>query len=393
LSRIPADPNFREYIQGLNPVQLRREIEREQELQNNQRERHDDLLERRVELEQLIEEERLEEKVERLERRRDRIQELISSIDDINEDIEELRENIERYNRTITRLTEEIGRQNYYAATSRSPLDRMIWRESQQKLIYSRGAYRGHRTRNERLLQQYIQDRASLIGELGAQSKWLQKEAPLEQRLQAITREILYTQQQVNQLEADIRREEIRLEYKRGFLPEKELIRTMLNYYLIIEGGEHTYPRGRGYYVYRNTRGGIRRARHKVKYPKGRFQAWIECDCFIDPDTSGILQDEDPFSTLDGMMRGDVAREFMEYFNLANVHPEELTLGQVSQLGDPMDIGKPPKKLRVERTVEEGGGSGWHENVNEFIMTIQEYDAVTRHMTEYRQALRRLGEG
>lgn len=168
--------------------------------------------------------------------------------------------------------------------------------------------------------------------------------------------------------------------------PVKELGRVSLNLYLIIEAGEHEYPRQpERYYHYRKPR--PRRVRVKRPYPKGAFQSWLECDAFLDSVTREILQDEEPFPTLLTLMREDVAREFEEEFSLSHVDPDTLTLGEVSEIASPEEIGKPPYKIRVERTVEARPGETWSTPVERYLLTDEEYDELTKDMKQYRKAL------
>lgn len=168
--------------------------------------------------------------------------------------------------------------------------------------------------------------------------------------------------------------------------PKKELNRVSLNLYLIVEAGEREYPRKPGaYYVYRKPR--PRRVRVKRKYPKGAFQSWLECDAFLDPETREILQEEEPFPTLLSLMRGEVAREFEEEFSLSRVDSDTLTLGEVSEIARPEEIGKPPYKIRVERTVEAKPRESWSTPVEAYLLTDEEYDRLTETMAQYRKHL------
>jgi len=186
----------------------------------------------------------------------------------------------------------------------------------------------------------------------------------------------------------ELAEEEARL-LRKVVRPLLELARVTVSLYLIIEAGSHVYPREEGaYYEYRRPY--YRKARHTVKYPKGRFQSILECDCFLDPETGELQTDRDPFMTLEDVMRAEVADEIMEEFSLKSVDSGDLTLGVVSTLAQEDDIGKPPFKVSISRTYE-GTGKEWKTVIERFIMTASEYEALTSDMDEYLEALEAMG--
>lgn len=88
------------------------------------------------------------------------------------------------------------------------------------------------------------------------------------------------------------------------------------------------------------------------------------------------------------LIREDVAREFMEEFNLPRVDPENLTIGIVSDVASPTEIGKPPYKDKIERTEE--FEDGWSVSVETYLMSDGEYERLTSGMTQYREYLEKM---
>jgi len=384
-----SDANFKVYIDGLNPVQLRREIEIEVEAQTQRLTTLNEVKKTLTAILQTIIDEQLEAIEDRLRRRRERIEELVKIIQEWNKQLEIVQNRITGYNRIIASITRDIGVQERRSA---DPFVSFIARDSARSLARSlrrsTSAFKGHRTRQQNILTQLKRLRASSIGELGAQSKWLKTEVPLEDRLKGLRRRAIFLENQVKELTGAMQQEEKRLEYKRSKLPPQQLERIHLNYYLIIEEGEHIYPRDGGYYLYRRGRTGVRKTRTRRKYPKGKFQAWLECDTFVDPDTGEVMQLEEPFMTLDGVMRQTVVDLLMEVFNVPRIDLNDLTLGTVSETGKISELGKPPYIDRVERTVDDDENFG--QDIGRYIMSVTAYDQLTRNMTEYREALRRI---
>ena len=384
-----SDATFRAYIDGLNIVQLRREIEIEEQAQAQRQHTLKDVEKAHEEILQTILDEKLLGIEERLKRRRERIEQLLRIIQNWNTEIDIVKDRIKGYDTIINSILRDIAiNERRTADPFLGFIERDIARTVARNIRRSESAYRGHRTRQQTILTQLTRLRASTVAELGAQSKWMKKELPLEDRLNGLRRRATFLSNQIKELLGAIQQEERRLEYKHSKLPPQRLERIHLNYYLIIQEGEHIYPRDGGYYVYTRGRTGVRKTRTRRKYPKGRFQAWIECDSFIDPDTGAIKQNDDPFLTLDGVMRKTIVDLLMEVFSVPNIDLNSLTLGTVSETGLLTEIGKPPFIERVERTVDDGEDYG--QDINRYIMTVTAYDSLTRNMTEYREALRRI---
>jgi hypothetical protein len=120
--------------------------------------------------------------------------------------------------------------------------------------------------------------------------------------------------------------------------PPPELRRLETNLYCIIEQKEKRY-----YY----RRRWIRR-----KYPKGRFQAWYQHDAYVDPETGEVKTDVEPYPSNIAKMRGDFVEELAEKF-YAFIREEDITVGESNITGLDEDLGKPIKKVLIERTVEE----------------------------------------
>ena len=312
---------------------------------------------------------------------------------DIEEAIsrERQREETKRYldrQRTIQRLTDRINKRqtriNELTETALrleqippliSIVNRYIRLEVAASLWRTISALQGWQTRERR-------SRRSYLG-------WQVREAPLTTRIRTLQAERTKWKKEAETLANQIKIEEARITYKKSILPELVLNRVSLALYLIIEEGSHEYPREPGrYYTYHQPH--YRRARHTVRYPKGRFQSILEADAFTDPTTGEIRQDLDPFKTLDGVIRAEVADEFMEEFSLKNVDPNDLTMGETSIIPDIEEVGKPPYKLHISRTDEETGRE-WRTTISRYILTDSEYLALTRDMTDYLKALEDLG--
>lgn len=383
--------DFVNWLRGLTVEEIRAEITREEETQTQRRTLLDTVIEEITEINGTIVSEQLETKYERYIRRLERIEQLERILANWNKEIQTVRDRIKGYDSIIQRLESEI---DYYDRRSRSltlsPVQRYQARDVARRLRLSIRAYRGHRTRQQTLLSNLVSLRAGDIAELAANRRWLGQEESLAERLLSLRNRLLFLRDQADNLYSAIQREDSRIELKRSILKEKTpptiVQRVSLNYYLIIEGGEYEYPRNKDYYRYSTPRGGIRKVRQRVKYPKGKFQAIYECDAITDPET-GDIQFIDPLATMDKYMRQDAADEITELFELGDpVKPEDLTIGQASTNPIEEEIGKPPLLVAVERTYDDG--NDWSQSVMEYIMTTARYDQLTTHMTEYREALR-----
>jgi len=224
---------------------------------------------------------------------------------------------------------------------------------------------------------------------LAAYEGWQTREAPLTERLRQLLGERAKWKREADGLASRIKVEEAQIAYKKQILPKVKLSRVTIALYLIIEAGEHEYPRDEGRrYIYRKPH--YRSTRNMVRYPKGRFQSILQCDSFIDPETGELRTDIDPFKTLEGVMRHEVADEFIEEFSLKELNPDTLTLGVVSIVAGEEEIGKPPFKLYISRTDEESG-KDWRTTINKYLMSQAEYRRLINDMKEYLDALEAMG--
>lgn len=150
----------------------------------------------------------------------------------------------------------------------------------------------------------------------------------------------------------------------------KELARVSIALYIIISEGEKEY--------FISTRKG---QKVKRRYPKGAFQSFWQCDAFISPETREIKTEEEPFPTILTIMRDDTIAEFLDNFNV-NYDPDDLVLGETSEVPEPGEIGKPPYKIRIERTVEGEVPSGasptstWRGTEERYVLTTERYLAI-----------------
>jgi len=382
-------PQWETWIRSLPQPQLRQEIEREKDhlatIRNTITEVSDNINETMKE----IEDEKLVNRTRRIEARKRRIEQLRRIINEWNKQINDTRAKTRRIEDLIHGLQSQIEQSQAemrfytYPGVSRPPWYIRADRERDvQAIRRSISAYKGHITRDSYILSKLTEFRASDLAELAANNRWLRLESSLRDRLALLNGQIEYWTQQLNDLRRNALDEDERIQFKSKYLITVKLGRVAVNYYLVIDAGEKEYE-------YRRKGGG--KVHVKRKYPKGQFQAWLDVDSFIDGDGE-IEADKDPFLTLDGVMRKDVADEFMELFNLKDVDMLDLTLGIVSNIVDSQDLGKPPFKLRVERTVQgaPGGQGSWGQQIEEYLMTTEEYDRFTANMTEYREALRNL---
>ena len=142
-----------------------------------------------------------------------------------------------------------------------SVVERYIRLEVAASLWRSVHSLQGWQTRYERSLRSYL--------------GWQTREAPATERIRALLTERDTWKREAERLATQIKIVEAQLTYKKEILP-KVALRVSIALYLIIERGSHEYPREEGrYYVYYKPH--YRRARHRVNYPKGRFQAILQC--------------------------------------------------------------------------------------------------------------------
>jgi len=358
---LPAlSPEWKEQIEALGYAELLAEIEKEETGLGELYESLFDADQRLGDIEEAIEREYERDETRRyLERQKT---------------IQRLRTRIKQRQTRIDELTEAALRRERMPPVI-SVVNRYIRLEVAASLWRTISALKGWQTREHRSLRAYL--------------GWQTREAPLTTRIRTLLAERTRWKKEAGRLADQIKIEEARIAYKKSILPEITLSRVSLALYLIIEAGEHTYPRDGGHYTLYKPH--YRKVRQTVKYPKGRFQSILECDAFIDPSTGEIRMDLDPFKTLDGVIRAEVADEFMEEFSLKTLNPYDLTLGETSIIPGTEEIDKPPLKLYISRTDEETGRE-WKTTINKYIMGDNEYLALTRGMKDYLKALEEMME-
>jgi len=351
-------PEWKEQIEALGYAELKGEIEKEETELGERYESLYDADQRLADVEEAIEREYERDETKRyLERQKI---------------IRRLEQRIRDRQRRIDRLTGEADKYQRRALDPYTSLtNKIISLEVAANLFRTIRSLRGWQTRDRRSLAAY--------------RGWQTREAPLTTRIRNLLAERTKWIAEADRLANQIKIEEARIAYKKSILPEITLSRVSLALYLIIYRGEHEYPREPGkYYTYHKPH--YRRARQTVKYPKGKFQSVLQADAFTDPSTGEIRRDLDPFKTLEDIMRREVSDEFMEEFSLKTVNPNDLTLGEVSVIADPEEVGKPPYKVSISRTDEETGRE-WKTMIQRYIMTDSEYLALTRDMADYLKAL------
>lgn len=142
------------------------------------------------------------------------------------------------------------------------------------------------------------------------------------------------------------------------------ITRVSTNLYIIIAKREKDY-------IWRGKR--VRR-----KYPSGRFQAVYQHNAVLDPETREVLKDREPYPTDIKICKGDFLEELEEKFEVY-YWEEHITVGDSNVTPDQRDVGKPPKKILIERVVDKPVLTGWSpketwtEEVGEFILTEEEY--------------------
>ena len=357
---LPRD--WQEQMQGLSPAELAAEIEREEILLGEHYQTLYDADQRLTDTEQQLAEEAQREESRRYLDRSATIRRLEQRVRDRQKRIDTLYGEAQRFQRR--------------ALDPYTPLvNKIISLEVAADLLRTVRALQGWQTRERRSLAAY--------------RGWQTREIPQTERLRQLLEERNTWAKETQRIAAWIRDEEARVAYKKSIIPPIALTRVGLALYLIIEAGEHTYPRGEGrYYVYHRPH--YRKARHSVKYPKGRFQSILECDSFIDAKTGEIQLGADPLKTLLPVMREEVADEFIEEFSLKSLDPDTLTLGEVNTIPGEEEIGKPPFKHYISRTDEETGKE-WRTTIKRYILTDTEYLTLTKNMKEYLEALEAMG--
>lgn len=385
---------FITWAKSLTQSQLQAEIERERVEQKNREQTLSEVQKRISDLEAALQDEKLTDQTEKIEARKSRLEQLKKIILEFNNQADSQKKRIAYYRNRFDEANETVARINA-EVTWQSFLPQNEARKRTAKR--SAAAYKGYLGREQDLYDRLVAFRASSVAEYAAISRWLRSEQTLQERLNQILGAINFWRDNAREIQATIIEEAWRIEYKLTLVKiEGELQRITVNYYLIIHEETHDYPRDPNAHYRR--KGGIK-YRNKVKYPKGAFQAFLECDAFID---GGVPKYDELFKILDAVMREDVAREFMEEFknptidgsttykqNDLELDPEgrDFTQGIVSIRPKREEIGKPPLKLYLERMSE--GKNGWVQGVERYLMKIEAYDALVADLSEYRSVLRR----
>lgn len=349
-------PEWKEQIQALSYSELLAEIQREETELGELYESLYDADESLGEVEEEIDEESQRDEAKRWLDRQKTIQRLRTRIATRQRRIDDLTQKALAYEKMPPII---------------SVVNRYIRLEVAASLWRTVHALDGWQTRERRALKAYL--------------GWQTREAPVTERLRQLLADKAKWQREADTLATRIKVEEAQIAYKKEILPKVKLSRATVALYLIVEGGEHEYPREEGKrYIYRKPQ--YRSTRNRVRYPKGRFQSILQCDSFIDPKTGELNTDIDPFKTLEGVMKAEVADEFIEEFSLKELDPNDLTLGVVNIIAGEEEIGKPPLKLYISRTDEETGHD-WKTTINKYLMLQADYRRLIKDMKDYLAAL------
>lgn len=115
--------------------------------------------------------------------------------------------------------------------------------------------------------------------------------------------------------------------------------RVSISLYIIIESREKEY-------TFRDKKGRVKRITRR--YPSGRFQSTWECDATLDPATDEYTKvDDDDLAAMKSDFIYELETEFEVFYDIGDV-----TVGAANVIPDQADVGKPPKKLTLERTVD-----------------------------------------
>jgi hypothetical protein len=206
-----------------------------------------------------------------------------------------------------------------------------------------------------------------------------------------ITAELTPLHSEIASLEISIRHVQEALRRK----VRTELKRVELNFYIIIAGGTKTYRIRRKSEAQAKKHG--RYVTVTRKYPRGRFQAWIELDCWVITDIDNILWETDPAHAMIPFIIQEVNDELVDLFHVLPFGREMFTIGETSTILGDEDIGKPPKKIKVERTVEkpetdESPSEPWETKPQTPIMSQKQYNSLVAGMTDYVAELKKRGK-
>jgi len=245
---IPSlSPEWKDQMQALSYSELKSEIEREETELGELYQSLYDADERLGDAEDQID----------VESRRDEAQRWLGR----QRTIQRLRTRIAERQRRIDDLTQKaLGFERM--PTLISVVERYIRLEVAASLWRTVSALMGWQTRQQRSLTAY--------------QGWQTREAPLTERLRQLLADRAKWKREADTLATRIKVTEAQIAYKKEILPKVKLSRVSIALYLIIEGGEHTYPRDEGRrYIYRKPH--YRSTRNRVRYPKGRFQSILQC--------------------------------------------------------------------------------------------------------------------
>ena len=243
--------------------------------------------------------------------------------------------------------------------------------------------------RARRRLQEYREQQEKVIAELWRITERrlsIQGEiTKLKERISKIEKQTSELKEQIAKLEEEISRKVI-----------VQLKRIEMNCYVIIEEGERTYIKLR-----KKESTARKHGRHvtvTIKYPRGAFQCWFHIDSWVIPETGTVLVELEPTRTLiREYVIPRINEEFEEEFHILRFDPAEFTIGETSTILGDEDLGKPPIKVKVERTVEDVKPyhtfkDSWEKAVHEEILTQEAYNKIVSAYPHYVEELKRLGK-
>ena len=243
--------------------------------------------------------------------------------------------------------------------------------------------------RARRRLQEYREQQEKVIAELWRITERrlsIQGEiTKLKERISKIEKQTSELKEQIAKLEEEISRKVI-----------VQLKRIETNLYVIIDEGVKTYRKPRKSPETARKHG--KYVTVTVRYPRGAFQAWIQLDAWVIPETGTVLDELEPTNTLlREYVIPHVNREFEEEFHVLPFRTEDFVRGETSTILGDEDLGKPPIKVKVERTVEDVKPehtikNPWEETVSEEILTQEDYNKIVSDYPDYVEELKRLGK-
>lgn len=180
-----------------------------------------------------------------------------------------------------------------------------------------------------------------------------------------------------------------------------QLQRLRLNFYIIVREKTVDYER-----TYREGQARTHGKTVQRKYPKGKFQALMDCDGFMEPNNEVVMVSIDPLKTLIPLLQESAAEIINARFHLeVGFQPEDFTIGVTNVDLGTDDLGTPPVIVQIARTTNDEQGSlrrdsrfsslngkDWSREVHETVMTQEEYNELIEPMTDYVGELKRLGK-